>query len=299
MDEASLIKYRAALNPLQTRVEEIQRRSFSRIVGSEKHLDQTAKDSLNPERSFNQLKNIERLLGKTIANKRILEMGSGFGLSVALARLEFSSEAYGLEPASDEYEGRDRISNEIFSSLNLDRSVIKHGTGEAIPFDDNSFDVVYSNNVLEHVSDPEKCIAECIRVTKPGGYICIVVPNYGSWWEGHYGMLFLPHCPKWLFKIIVRLRGRDPSFVDSLQFITYGKMARWLSGHNNVKVLTYGQEIWEERLVTADFAEWAALRKVKRIVRLIQQLKLVRFVCFIGRQLHWETPFNVLVQKTR
>lgn len=42
-------------------------------------------------------------------------------------------------------------------------------SGEAIPFADASFDIVYCCDVLEHVDDLDKVIAETARVLKPGG----------------------------------------------------------------------------------------------------------------------------------
>jgi 2-polyprenyl-6-hydroxyphenyl methylase/3-demethylubiquinone-9 3-methyltransferase len=41
--------------------------------------------------------------------------------------------------------------------------------GEAIPFDDGTFDVAYCCDVLEHVRDLDTVIAETARVLKPGG----------------------------------------------------------------------------------------------------------------------------------
>jgi 2-polyprenyl-6-hydroxyphenyl methylase / 3-demethylubiquinone-9 3-methyltransferase len=42
-------------------------------------------------------------------------------------------------------------------------------TGEALPFVDESFDIVYCCDVLEHVTDWRQVIAETARVLKPGG----------------------------------------------------------------------------------------------------------------------------------
>jgi 2-polyprenyl-6-hydroxyphenyl methylase/3-demethylubiquinone-9 3-methyltransferase len=42
-------------------------------------------------------------------------------------------------------------------------------SGEALPFADASFDVAYCCDVLEHVSDPHRVIAETARVLRPGG----------------------------------------------------------------------------------------------------------------------------------
>ena len=51
-----------------------------------------------------------------------------------------------------------------------------------IPFEDNSFDVVISSEVIEHTPDPFKATQELIRVLKPGGYLCVTAPNRSFWY---------------------------------------------------------------------------------------------------------------------
>lgn len=43
------------------------------------------------------------------------------------------------------------------------------GSRYRLPFDDNSFDLVVSNQVFEHVQDYPSCLSEIVRVLKPGG----------------------------------------------------------------------------------------------------------------------------------
>ena len=45
-----------------------------------------------------------------------------------------------------------------------------------IPFNENSFDVVICNHVLEHVDDSQKVMTEFYRVMKPGGWGIFQVP---------------------------------------------------------------------------------------------------------------------------
>jgi len=61
---------------------------------------------------------------------------------------------------------------EIFDYPNVDVLAF----AQTIPFKSNSFDVVYSNAVLEHVDDPFLCAKEMVRVLKPGGVLMSCVP---------------------------------------------------------------------------------------------------------------------------
>lgn len=45
-----------------------------------------------------------------------------------------------------------------------------------IPFEDNTFDVIFCNHVLEHVDDYAQCMRELYRVMKPGGWGIFQVP---------------------------------------------------------------------------------------------------------------------------
>lgn len=59
------------------------------------------------------------------------------------------------------------------------------------PVDDESADICISDNVLEHVPDPDLFFAECSRMLKPGGHICIRTPNVIS----YFGLIsrFVPN----------------------------------------------------------------------------------------------------------
>lgn len=51
------------------------------------------------------------------------------------------------------------------------------GDACAVPFGDNFFDHVANFHLLEHLPDPRAAIREWLRVVKPGGHVCMVIPD--------------------------------------------------------------------------------------------------------------------------
>jgi len=46
-----------------------------------------------------------------------------------------------------------------------------------IPLEDNSYDVIFCNHVLEHVKDDHRCMTELYRILKPGGFAILQIPQ--------------------------------------------------------------------------------------------------------------------------
>jgi len=53
--------------------------------------------------------------------------------------------------------------------------------GESWPIEPDSVDLIVCDNVLEHITDPERFFSEIRRVLKDGGYLCIRTPNRWSY----------------------------------------------------------------------------------------------------------------------
>ena len=59
--------------------------------------------------------------------------------------------------------------------------VVAADLNEPLPFDSEVFDVVTSNQVLEHLADTDTFMAEAFRVLRPGGVAVISTENLASW----------------------------------------------------------------------------------------------------------------------
>lgn len=55
---------------------------------------------------------------------------------------------------------------------------VEVGDALALPFADDSFDIVVLSEILEHIPDDERAIAEAARILKPGGVAAVSVPRW-------------------------------------------------------------------------------------------------------------------------
>jgi SAM-dependent methyltransferase len=108
------------------------------------------------------------------AGQRLLDAGCGAGeVARDLAAVAAPAEvvALDLSPATVSA-ARERH----------DGSAVRYVTGDvaALDFPDGSFDGVRSERVLQHVADPGAVVAELIRVTRPGGRVCLIDTDWDS-----------------------------------------------------------------------------------------------------------------------
>lgn len=115
----------------------------------------------------------------------VLDYGCGSGQIVEAGR-KAGVEIYGVETF---YEGSTvRPGIEKRGWLGSIVRVIENGV---IPFEDHSFDLVVSNQVIEHVEDLDGVLLELHRVLKPGGAFLSLFPSKDVIREGHCGLPFI------------------------------------------------------------------------------------------------------------
>jgi ubiquinone/menaquinone biosynthesis C-methylase UbiE len=55
-----------------------------------------------------------------------------------------------------------------------------HGDAHQLPFPDNHFDRCYANLVLEHLEEPQRALAELVRVARPGGLVIVTDNDFND-----------------------------------------------------------------------------------------------------------------------
>jgi ubiquinone/menaquinone biosynthesis C-methylase UbiE len=102
---------------------------------------------------------------KTLKGK-ILEIGPGYGRVMLEFQSKMDFNIIGLE-----------ISERLSELLAQKKLNVVQGNCLNMPFAENTFDSVICEEVIEHIEDQDKMLAETKRVLKTGGYIIFVTPN--------------------------------------------------------------------------------------------------------------------------
>jgi SAM-dependent methyltransferase len=159
----------------------------------------------------------ERRLGMIVAaagervRGRVLEDGCGVGMYVEHLQLP-GGQVFGLEyDFARAREARRRS------------DLLACAAGEGLPYPAAAFDLVLSHEVLEHVRDDRRAVAEIVRALRPGGRLVLFVPNrgypfetHGIYWRGKYRFGNIPlvnYLPRrWRDRLAPHVRvysGRD------------------------------------------------------------------------------------------
>jgi ubiquinone/menaquinone biosynthesis C-methylase UbiE len=84
----------------------------------------------------------------------------------------------------------------------------------ALPFHDNSVDVIVCNHIYEHVPDADQMMGEIYRVLKEEGFCYFSAGNKHMIIEGHYGLPFLSWIPKPLAHFYLRMTGKGNYYYE-------------------------------------------------------------------------------------
>jgi ubiquinone/menaquinone biosynthesis C-methylase UbiE len=114
------------------------------------------------------------------AGQKVLDLCSGFGSSLRLLVKRFGIQGYGLDLSPymvEQAKARTRAAGL------LDKIEYRQGSVYKVPWQDNSFDVVWGEDAWCYLDTKERFIKEAVRVLKPGGVIA-----FSDWMTGPEGL---------------------------------------------------------------------------------------------------------------
>ena len=110
----------------------------------------------------------EKLKDHSLENKVVLDVGCGLGEQLLWFRKK-GCKVNGID-----------LSHEVARVAHKKSIAVITADARALPFQDKSFDIVYSLGVLEHFYNIEKALEEQLRIIQPGGTIIVAVPYIWS-----------------------------------------------------------------------------------------------------------------------
>ena len=106
--------------------------------------------------------------GSIRSDSRVLEIGCGTGNYICALRESTGCRCWGLDPSEQM----------LAQAMGRSTSVqFTGGRAEKLGFPEDSFDLVFSVDVVHHITDRRQAFSEAGRVLRPGGRICIVTDS--------------------------------------------------------------------------------------------------------------------------
>jgi SAM-dependent methyltransferase len=137
---------------------------------------------------------------------RALDIGCGDGSTAAAIRERTGAVVTGADIS--------HRARELSAKVGIDCVVIDLNH-DPLPFADDSFDLVYIGEVIEHLLDPDVVLKDIRRVLRPGGYLVLTTPNLG----------YLPNR-------LLLLLGIQPLFTEVSTEVVLGRRSRLLGDGN-------------------------------------------------------------------
>lgn len=132
----------------------------------------------------------ERILARINLDSVVLDLGAGAGIVEQMNFRGLVRRVHGVD-----------LDPRVVENPMLDEGRV--ADAGRIPYEDSLFDVVFSDNVLEHLEDPLGVFREVARVLRPGGIFLFKTPN--KW---HYMPTIARLTPHGFHQFVNRLRGR-------------------------------------------------------------------------------------------
>lgn len=214
-----------------------------------------------------------------LPNLRIIDIGSGRGKFLVEAKKR-GCQAVGLEYNPEYIKLTDKLAAESGVAV-----VVTQGVAESMPYSNEEFEFANMCELIEHVENPHKVLAETYRILMPGGRAYISVPNRFGFKDPHFHLYFVNYLPRFLSGIFIGIFGRHKNYtteagrqkLTEMHYFTYGQITNLAknAGFNIVDI---------------------RLKKLNDKIKNPLINLVAKFIYFIARQIYFNT-FHLLLIK--
>jgi SAM-dependent methyltransferase len=169
-------------------------RIYKALAGVGKDLENLSLDDLA---EFDQLHGGQRAGTRALANlvglqpgMSVLDIGSGLGGPARTLASEYGCQVVGIDLTDEYVEAATALSDKVRLS---DRVSFRRASALSLPFEDDAFDVVWSQNVFMNIEDKGAAIREAARVLRPHGILAMEIILAGGKDGLEYPVLWADH----------------------------------------------------------------------------------------------------------
>lgn len=160
---------------------------------------------------FRQLEEAEKtllLLKKVNFSKKefLLEIGGGLGFTFGYLKKQ-GYKIFSLEPSQKEYQGSYSAARRMFQIMKISHAHWFPYFASEVNKINQKFDIIFSNNVIEHIPDLELTFKSLKSVLKKDGIMIHNTVNYLIPYEPHFRIFLFPFFPKLTTLIYKNLKG--------------------------------------------------------------------------------------------
>ena len=195
------------------------------------------------------------LAPRLAAGQAVLDIGCGPGTITAdLAERVAPGTVTAIDAAAEVL----AEAREVAAARGLDNLLFAVADVHALPYPDDSFDVVHAHQVLQHVSDPVQALREMRRVCRPGGIVAARDADYAAmaWYPD------IPGLDEWraLYQKVARANGGEPD--AGRRLLAWARRADFQDITPAASVWCYATPddrawwggLWAERILASAFA---------------------------------------------
>jgi len=193
------------------------------------HIEKTSKDRELFDRILTQYLEEANLTISLVSrhgitkDARLLEVGSGLGFVYGFLKSR-GYQITAIEPAGEGFEGCYEAATEMLNTLHIQSEDFFPLSVFDVEQLYRKFDIIFSNNVLEHIIGLEKTLSELKDVLKEDGTMIHNTVNYYVPYEPHFRIPLIPFFPQHTSKLRPSLR-KYPLW-NGLNFVTTGMVRR-------------------------------------------------------------------------